>query len=120
MPGMPGTLHVVEDAPTVHGPEPDTAPDSVIVNAGTGPPTLDVTWSTTAIGNGQGVCTQSGPMMLQPVLTQARSARVTTSRLLVLMGRIRYQPESSGYTLRCFTASRGPANMSATVSRQVM
>lgn len=59
-PGMPGTTQDVADAPPVHWPEPEAAPDKVKVRPGTGPPAADVALTTMATGRGQVGMRQSG------------------------------------------------------------
>jgi hypothetical protein len=54
LPGAPGTTHEVVPASAWHWAEPDAAPESVRVRPGTGPPLVEDTRTTMAIGRGHG------------------------------------------------------------------
>ena len=81
LPGVPGTAHDVVTAPALHWTEPDTAPESVTVTPGTGPPLAEDTPTTMAIGRGHGGLRQSGFVgPLHPIHAPRTTATPKTPR----------------------------------------
>ena len=81
LPGVPGTTHKVMSAPALHAAEPDTAPESVRVRPGTGPPLAEDTRAAMAIGRGHGGWRQSGFVgPLHPIHAPRTSASPETPR----------------------------------------